>query len=76
MNSAPTSSTVVAPNSDRWPWIVVGLFLSNGAAMGAWGGSMPGLRERVGTDESGIGALLLVTGISALIAMQIAGRRD
>ncbi len=64
----------MAPNSDRWPWIVVGLFLSNGAAMGAWGGSMPGLRERVGTDESGIGALLLVTGISALIAMQIAGR--
>ncbi len=42
--------------------------------MGAWGGSMPGLRERVGTDESGIGVLLLITGISALLAMQVSGR--
>lgn len=35
---------------------------------------MPGLRERVGTDETGIGLLLAVTGVAAVIAMQISGR--
>ncbi|MDN5558953.1 MAG: MFS transporter [Ruaniaceae bacterium] len=74
MSSSPTSPNLSAHNSERWLWIVVGLFLVNGAAMGAWGGSMPGLRERVGTDESGIGVLLLITGISALLAMQVSGR--
>lgn len=53
---------------------VFAIFFVNGVMMGAWGGSLPGLRERVGTDAGGIGAVLLVTGASAIVSMQIGGR--
>lgn len=53
---------------------VLGIFGVNGIMVGAWGGALPGLRERVHTDASGIGMLLLLAGASAIVSMQIGGR--
>ena len=53
---------------------VLALFLFNGAMIGVWGGSLAGLRERVGTDAGGIGITLVVTGLSAIVSMQLGGR--
>ena len=50
------------------------LFLANGLGMGAWAGSLPVLRDRVATDGQGIAVLLVVTGVCAVLSMQIGGR--
>lgn len=54
--------------------MVVGLFVTNGLAIGVWGGSLPAFRARLDAGETGIGILLAVTGIAAVISMQLSGR--
>ena len=53
---------------------VLGLFFVNGTMIGMWGGSLPSMRERVGTDATGIAILLVVTGVAAVASMQVGGR--
>lgn len=58
----------------RWIVIVVGLFATQGLVTGMWGGSLPSVRDRIGTDERGISWLLMLSGLVAIVCMQIAGR--
>lgn len=77
MEPMPTTAPSTTFSSDQSHALiraVLGIFGVNGIMMGAWGGSMPGLRERVHTDASGIGVLLLLSGASAIVAMQVGGR--
>lgn len=53
---------------------VVGLFLANGLTVGAWVGSLPALKVRFGLSSMGVAALLLTSGICALVSMQLVGR--
>lgn len=53
---------------------VLMMFFVNGVMMGTWGGSLPGLRDRVGTDAAGIGVILFVSGLSGIVSMQIGWR--
>lgn len=53
---------------------VLGLFFVNGTMIGIWGGSLPSMRDRVGTDARGIAILLVITGVAAVLSMQIGGR--
>ena len=71
--STPTTSFTAA-QSHALIRSVFGIFLVNGLMIGAWGGSLPGLRERLHTDASGIGLVLLLAGASAIVAMQVSGR--
>lgn len=71
--STPTTSFTAA-QSHALIRSVFGIFLVNGLMIGAWGGSLPGLRERLHTDASGIGLVLLLAGGSAIVAMQVSGR--
>lgn len=48
-------------------------FAVNGAIIGGWAGSMPSIREVLGLDGRGIGWLLLVTGVAAVVSMQLGG---
>ena len=69
------ASTPFAPTQARaLVRAVLAIFFVNGVMVGVWGGSLPGLRDRVGTDAGGIGALLLITGLSAIVSMQVGGR--
>lgn len=72
MSAAPTRFT---PEQAR-PLIraVFGVFLVNGLMIGVWGGSMPGLRDRVHTDSTGVGLVLVSTGLAAICSMQVGGR--
>lgn len=53
---------------------VFAIFFVNGMLVGVWGGALPGLRERVDTNAAGVGWVLLVTGASAIVSMQVGGR--
>lgn len=48
-------------------------FAVNGVVIGGWAGSMPSLRDQLGLDGRGIGWLLLVTGVAAVVSMQVGG---
>lgn len=52
---------------------ILALFFLNGLLMGAWVGALPGLRHRLHTDAAGVGWLLIVAGVGAIVSMQIAG---
>lgn len=46
----------------------------NGMILGAVGGTLPSIRERIGIDEGGIAVLLFSMGVAAVISMQFGGR--
>lgn len=53
---------------------VLAAFALNGMFVGAYGASLPGLRDRLGTDARGIAVLLVAAGLAAVTSMQIGGR--
>ena len=53
---------------------VLAIFFVNGLMVGAWGGSLAGLRHRLEIDSTKIGIVLVVTGFSAIASMQVGGR--
>lgn len=53
---------------------VAGLFASNGLLVGAWGGSLPGLRDALGLRDVHIVGALVTAGVFAVVAMQFSGR--
>lgn len=75
MNAMPETRTAFTREQSRaLVRAVFAIFFVNGVMVGAWGGALPGLRERVHTDAAGIGWVLLITGASAIVSMQIGGR--
>lgn len=50
------------------------LFAVNGLMVGVWGASLPSLRDRLDTDARGLAGLLVCAGLTAIVAMQVAGR--
>ncbi|WP_279347820.1 MFS transporter [Hoyosella sp. YIM 151337] len=50
------------------------IFAVNGLFIGVWAGLLPSIRDAFGTDARGIAILLMVAGICAVVAMQVAGR--
>lgn len=55
--------------------IAVGaFFVINGIVVGAFAGSLPGFRELFDLDNGHVVALLMVAGVVAVAAMQVAGR--
>lgn len=50
------------------------LFTCNGLLIGAWGGSLPGLREALGLHDGHIVGALVTAGVFAVVAMQFSGR--
>lgn len=53
---------------------VLAAFALNGMFMGAYGASLPGLRDRLETDSRGLAVLLLAAGLAAITSMQVGGR--
>jgi MFS family permease len=53
---------------------VAGLFVCNGLLVGAWGGSLPGLRDTLGLRDVHIVGALVTAGVFAVVAMQFSGR--
>ena len=53
---------------------VLAAFALNGAYVGAYGASLPGLRERFDTDARGLAVLLVAAGLAAVTTMQLGGR--
>lgn len=53
---------------------VLAAFALNGAYVGAYGASMPGLRDRFDTDARGLAILLVAAGLAAVTTMQLGGR--
>ncbi len=51
-----------------------GLFGLNGFLLGSWIVQIPLVKDRTGIDDAALGGLLLLTGLSALAGMQVAGR--
>lgn len=69
-----TRTTFAREHAQALVRAVFAVFFVNGVLVGVWSGALPGLRERVGTDAAGIGWVLLVTGASAIVSMQVGGR--
>lgn len=75
--AAATATTGVlgAPGSVRRAVVgVLAAFALNGAMVGAYGASMPGLRDRFDTDARGLAILLVAAGLAAVTTMQLGGR--
>ncbi|SER53550.1 Predicted arabinose efflux permease, MFS family [Tranquillimonas rosea] len=59
----------------RTPWRgVAAAFALNGVLLGTWASRIPAVIERHGITEAGLGVLLLIMGIGALISFPLAGR--
>ncbi|MGI3165790.1 MFS transporter [Pseudooceanicola sp. 200-1SW] len=59
----------------RTPWRgAAAIFLLNGMVMGTWAGRIPAIAARFDLDEAGVGLLLLVLGVGAILAFPAAGR--
>lgn len=56
------------------PWIALAGFAVFGAFWGAWGASIPAIRDQAGVTEGQLGAALLCIGAGALPAMPLSGR--
>lgn len=50
------------------------VFWINGLMIGGYGATLPSIRERLGVAPAAITALLLATGMAALVAIQFSGR--
>lgn len=57
-----------------WVAVVASLFVSNGMAIGVWGGSLAMFRSRLGIGDSEIGLMLAAAGVFAVASMQASGR--
>jgi len=68
------ADTAVAIRSPRTVVAVATLFASNGLVLGAYGGVLPALRERLGIDAAALSVLLVGVGIAAVLSMQVGGR--
>lgn len=53
---------------------VTALFTCNGLLVGAWGGSLPGLRDTLHLHDVHIVGALVTAGVCAVVAMQLSGR--
>lgn len=53
--------------------VVLGLFLSNGAAFGAWAAGVPAIKDGLGISDLVLGAALLCVAFGAMLAMPLAG---
>jgi len=53
---------------------VAALFTCNGLLVGAWGGSLPGLRDTLDLRDVHIVGALVTAGVFAVVAMQFSGR--
>ena len=53
---------------------VAALFTCNGLLVGAWGGSLPGLRDTLHLHDAHVVGLLVTAGVCAVVAMQFSGR--
>ena len=75
MSSSPAPSPDFAPSTvqRRARLGVVAAFFACGFAMAGWVVHIPGIMGHTGLDESGLGALLLIMGGTALAAMQLGG---
>lgn len=49
-------------------------FVLNGFGLGMWVVHIPEIQERTGVDKAELGYLLLLTGVTALVGMQLGGR--
>ncbi|ATU95257.1 MFS transporter [Phyllobacterium zundukense] len=57
------------------PWrSVAAAFVLNGVLFGTWASRVPAVMTRFDLDEAGLGALLLLLGLGALISFPLAGR--
>ena len=56
------------------PWMALAGFAVFGAFWGAWGASIPAIRDQAGVTEGQLGAALLFVGVGALPAMPLSGR--
>jgi MFS family permease len=56
------------------PWMAFASFAVFGALWGAWGASIPAIRDQAGVSEGQLGLALLFVGAGALPAMPISGR--
>jgi MFS family permease len=52
---------------------VAGLFVTNGLAVGVFGGSLPGLREHLSLDAGDIVGVLVAAAIFSLVSMNVSG---
>lgn len=50
------------------------LFWYNGLVIGVWAASIPGLRDRLALDSTGVSIALVVLGVFAITGMQLGGR--
>lgn len=50
------------------------MFTVNGTVLGAYGGSLPSLRDKLGIDETQIAVLLFCGGVAGILSMQVGGR--
>lgn len=55
-------------------WAVIALFVTNGALMGVWGGSLPTLRAKLAISEGQVSLLLACTGAAGVAAMHFTGK--
>src|SRR5215204_4316351 len=56
------------------PWMAFASFAVFGAPWGAWGASIPSIRDQAGVTEGQLGTALLFVGAGALPAMPLSGR--
>ena len=68
------ADTAVAIRSPRTVVAVARLFAINGLVLGAYGGVLPALRERLGIDAAALSVLLVGVGTAAVLSMQVGGR--
>lgn len=62
------------PNGNPRPWTALAGFAVFGAFWGAWGASIPAIRDQAGLSEGQLGTALLFIGAGALPAMPLSGR--
>jgi MFS family permease len=62
------------PGGKVRPWMVFAGFAVFGAFWGAWGASIPAIRDQAGVTDGQLGAALLFIGAGALPAMPLSGR--
>src|SRR5947209_12715586 len=56
------------------PWMAFASFAVFGALWGAWGASIPAIRDQAGVSDGQLGLALLFVGAGALPAMPFSGR--
>ena len=74
-DSSSRAALLGRPGSPRRAVVgVLAAFALNGMFVGAYGASLPGLRDRLETDARGLALLLVAAGLAAISTMQVGGR--